>query len=178
MSVDTARPAALAGCIEACARCADVAEAVGATDYGRSPAGRSSIGGHVRHALEHVQCLLDGLEGGLIDYDARARDQRLERDPVFVRRTATALRDRLLALGHEQLQAALTVRDSAAPQAPPCEMASTLGRELAFLSGHTLHHLEIAGLLAALLGIEVPGEWSLAYSTAAWRQRAAADAGG
>ena len=38
----------------------------------------SSIGGHLRHCIEHYQSFLDGLAGGKVDYDARERDVIME----------------------------------------------------------------------------------------------------
>ena len=45
----------------------------------------ASIGGHLRHILEFYECFLDGVDSGHIDYDARKRDQLIERS-----RTAAA----------------------------------------------------------------------------------------
>src|SRR5215469_5697738 len=36
-------------------------------------------GAHLRHVLEFYQCFLDGLESSHIDYDARRRDESVER---------------------------------------------------------------------------------------------------
>ena len=43
----------------------------------------SSIGGHVRHNLDHFLCLQSGLHSGNIDYDARDRDEFLETHPEY-----------------------------------------------------------------------------------------------
>ena len=42
----------------------------------------STIGGHVRHNLDHFLCLEQGLKSGSVDYDARERDEFLETDRV------------------------------------------------------------------------------------------------
>src|SRR5436305_80894 len=36
-------------------------------------------GSHLRHVLEFYQCFLEGLESSHIDYDARRRDEAIER---------------------------------------------------------------------------------------------------
>src|SRR5512146_897008 len=36
-------------------------------------------GAHLRHVLEFYQCFLEGLRSGQIDYDARRRDESIER---------------------------------------------------------------------------------------------------
>ncbi|MEM9984986.1 MAG: hypothetical protein AAF804_07800, partial [Bacteroidota bacterium] len=56
----------------------------------REPYGRkldvfsgSSIGQHTRHLVEFFQCLLVQAETGIIDYDARERNHRIETDPDY-----------------------------------------------------------------------------------------------
>lgn len=166
---ETEVPASIAGCIEACDRCTAVADGITVEQYRHAPPGRSSIGAHLRHALEHVVCLIDGVEAGVVDYDARARDAALEQDPDAARAAITRLNDRLRGLDPGRLHAPLAVRESAASDQPAAETPSTLARELTFVSGHIIHHLEIAGLVAELQGIDLPLEWGVAFSTAAYR---------
>jgi flagellar motor switch protein FliG len=40
----------------------------------------SSIGGHVRHVAELYQCLLNGLDSGIVNYENRDRDKELEQN--------------------------------------------------------------------------------------------------
>src|SRR5438105_3172108 len=51
------------------------------TAYSTSPRGLAPhrAGAHLRHVLEFYQCFLEGMEASHIDYDARRRDQHLER---------------------------------------------------------------------------------------------------
>src|SRR5262245_47482486 len=51
-------------------------------DYARKPVGvvASSVGGHVRHCLDHVGALLAALECGGLDYDHRERGTDVETD--------------------------------------------------------------------------------------------------
>ena len=48
--------------------------------YTASPSGPAPhrAGGHIRHILEFYECLLGGLAGGRVDYDARRRDLLVE----------------------------------------------------------------------------------------------------
>src|ERR1044072_9105900 len=43
----------------------------------------ASVGGHVRHIIEHYQAFLHGLEDGEIDYEKRVRDPLVENDPAY-----------------------------------------------------------------------------------------------
>src|ERR1041384_5772438 len=38
----------------------------------------ASIGKHYRHVIDHFECLVRGLRTGIIDYDNRERDLKLE----------------------------------------------------------------------------------------------------
>ena len=166
-------PAAVAGCIEACERCAAIAAAVDPHGFRDAPAGRSSIGAHLRHALEHVECLLQGMSAGLVDYDARPRDPELETDPDAMRAAVQRVCASLSGIDGARLDERLTVRESVTSGRDPERSTSTVARELTFVSGHTIHHVEIAGLVAAIQGTDLPPDLGLAFSTAAWQARRA-----
>lgn len=168
-TAEAVRPAPLAGCLEACARCRALITRVPPARYDEAPAGRASIGAHMRHALEHVACLVEGIDAGVVDYDARRRDPTLEQSPDAALAAIERLEDGLRALDTRGLAQPLTVRESADSESAPAETASSIGRELTFVSGHAIHHIEIAGLVAALQGIDVPADWGVAFSTAAHR---------
>src|SRR5262245_14685293 len=40
-----------------------------------------TVGGHVRHCLDHVRALVDGRGAGIVDYDHRVRGTNVETDP-------------------------------------------------------------------------------------------------
>ncbi|MEO1575496.1 MAG: hypothetical protein AAFU65_11120 [Pseudomonadota bacterium] len=67
----------------------------------------SGLGAHVRHIIDHVDCLLDGLSDGRIDYDCRRREARAERDRGYAIKQLMARMDRLLTLRNS---AALVLR--------------------------------------------------------------------
>jgi uncharacterized damage-inducible protein DinB len=135
----------------------------------------SSIGAHLRHTLDFVQAFLRGFEAGRIDYDARVRDERLERDParaVEVLRTLVARLDALPAGAHGR---ALVVRHEAGPAPAPDEgwHRSSVARELDFLASHTVHHLALVALALRLAGLDPGPELGVAPSTLIhWRERA------
>lgn len=45
--------------------------------------GNSTMGAHCRHIIELFQCLLNSYETGLLNYDGRKRDKRIESDTHF-----------------------------------------------------------------------------------------------
>jgi len=135
----------------------------------------SSIGAHLRHALDFVQAFLRGFESGRVDYDARVRDERLERDPARALEVLRSLVTRLDALPAGSHGRALAIRHEAPPGTPLDEgwHRSSVARELDFLASHTVHHYALVALALRLRGIEPHPEFGVAPSTIAhWRARA------
>jgi len=159
-------PDVVTGCLEACRRCDAVIDAVVGQDLSAFPA----VGPHLRHCVDHFRLLLDGWRSGCVDYDARPRDLRLERDPRAVRDALDGISASLSELNSADLRRELTVIQSAAPGRPPLSSPSRLERELVFLSGHTIHHIAIMVLAAREAGVELPARLAVAYSTDAHRE--------
>ena len=162
----------LQGVLDTCERCERVADALTPEQFGSAGAMEQSIGSHLRHALDHVTCFLRGHEEGLIDYDARDRDQGIENDPAQFRSTMKETARALADLDEAQLNAPVRVRVTVSLGGAPVEIGSTLGRELAFLSSHTIHHLALVLHLCRDKGVELPEDMGLAFSTAAYRAAA------
>lgn len=126
-----------------------------------------TIGGHVRHCLDHIRALVDGRISGCIDYDHRARGTNIELSPAAaidelkrLQLAATSLADALLA--EPVTVAVMPARDGAGVR-----VASTVGRELAFVLSHTIHHNAMVKGMAVSLGIPLPRTFGYAPSTLA-----------
>lgn len=127
-----------------------------------------SIGGHVRHCLDHVRALELGLERGLVDYDARRRNTAVERDREAAVLALMSAAARLRMLANETLGRTLVVRSLIAESGPTVECASTVARELAFVISHTIHHSAQIALLAHRVGSgRLPRRFGVAPSTRA-----------
>ncbi|HUC42449.1 MAG TPA: hypothetical protein VMR65_00295 [Candidatus Sulfotelmatobacter sp.] len=164
------RPAAVDGCLQACRRCVLVVEAALAHDGPRSVRAWSAVAPHLRHCVEHFQLLLEGWSDGRVDYDARARNARLERDPAAMRAALEAIVTTLERIEERDLDRALAVTQSVASGRAPRSSPSCLDRELAFLSGHTIHHIAIMVLAAESAGAVIPEHLAVAFSTEAHRE--------
>ena len=160
----TAAPA-IDGCMVACARTLDVID-----QFERAGGAYSALGPHMRHCLDHIVCFLRGLRSGVIEYDARDRDLRVETDADYYRDVARHAMERLVAISPATLNSAIKVCQLSAPDGPLVTVDSSIERELLFLSGHTIHHLAIVTELAKQHGIAISQELSVAYSTAAHRE--------
>ena len=127
-----------------------------------------SIGGHVRHCLDHVRALELGIERGLVDYDARRRDIGIEREREAAALSLLAAASRLQTIPDEALGRMVVVRTLVAIDGPVVEAVSSVARELAFVVSHTIHHNAQIALLAHRLGSSrLPRRFGVAPSTPA-----------
>lgn len=129
-----------------------------------------SIGGHYRHCLDHFASLLSGCGTGTVDYDHRARDPRLEKNPELARRETEALRKALAGMNPERLAERVSVRCEVSYEHGDSPLTrSTLGRELVYAIAHGIHHFALIAVMARLQGVELPADFGVAPSTVAHR---------
>ena len=136
----------------------------------------SSIGQHYRHILDHFVCLVKGVRAAEINYDARERNPRIEGEVTY----ATVVTcDMMRATKHyqeETLDRHCRVLQSVGyGNAAPTPIDSNIGRELAYCTGHAIHHFAIIRLMCANLGVTVPAEFGFAPSTLKNKSSLAAD---
>ena len=131
----------------------------------------STIGGHVRHNLDHFFCLQSGLDSGFVDYDARERDEFLETNPEYAASKMEELIQFTLSLATENLDKPLRVKmDSGADHVEEDKWSQTsLRRELQFLISHTIHHYALIATLCNREGLDLPSEFGVAPSTLRFR---------
>ena len=140
---------------------------------------RSSIGSHVRHICDHYQMLLEGVGGGAINYDERPRDALIERNRGSARSRCENLIQQLQDL--QQFERPLTVTMDIAhfdtvSREPSCDTAATaqvssLGRELAFLHSHTVHHQAMISFIMRLMNIApMPDDLGIAPATIRFKE--------
>jgi len=164
---------AITGCLAACEQCLALIDHLSPDQYRQATQQNHPIGDHMRHCVDHFLCFFRGMDAGLIDYDARERDPRLESDSEYCREVLTEMHRRLRALDALDPRTQLLIQTAPAPGASPSPVPSCLERELLFLSSHTIHHIAIMMLLAARIGVELPSDFGVAYSTAAYRSQLA-----
>jgi len=124
-----------------------------------------SVGGHVRHSLDHISALMMGIASGQVSYDARLRGTAVEsRRDAALHEIGRLLRD-LRQLHASSLDTPLDVVLSASARGTPAVARSTMARELEFVSSHTIHHFAIVALLLREMGVRVPPRFGYAPST-------------
>lgn len=148
----------------------EVLSAAGDADYVLKPVGgiSGSLGAHVRHCLDHIDALLTGTAGGVIDYDHRKRGTVVETRRVAAFDAILDIEDRLRRLEASMLTHPVRVRIVIDADGTSIETMSSLGRELAFVLSHTVHHHALMGAMCAALGIPVPEGFGYAPSTLAY----------
>ena len=147
-------------------------ETVSSADYQRLIQGRHSLGRHLRHIVDHYQALLAALAisgSDRLDYETRAREQRLEQSPEAGLQALARIRQTLEQLSHEQLTGPLQMAYPCAagptPDDPVLSVSTTAERELVFLTSHTVHHMALIGLLAPHLEMALPDTFGVHPST-------------
>ena len=130
------------------------------------PNASGSIGEHVRHCLDHVSALVSADPSSCLSYDHRERGSAVETDPVQAARCIQLLRIRVMVgRWSARLDEPICVISTVAHGGGMLSGMSTLGRELAFVLSHTIHHQAMIGLLATLHGCDVPDGFGFAPST-------------
>jgi len=136
-------------------------------DYARPAPGRSSggIGGHVRHCLDHVSALLSATRTGLCTYDRRHRGTTIETSRAAAVAAITDLTTELLHLDRDALDAVVYVETQIDPSGSMIITRSSVGREVAFIVSHTIHHNAIVGQMMQARGLALTPRFGLAPAT-------------
>lgn len=138
-------------------------------DYTRAgqPAYGSGIGSHLRHCLDHYTNFFAGLAAGRIDYDARARDPRIEQQRSHALVVMKGLRAQLQALSGQNGDRVVQVKMDCGDDQDPASWwtGSTVRRELQFLISHTVHHYALIAMILRLQHIDPGVGFGVAPST-------------
>lgn len=127
----------------------------------------SSIGCHVRHTLDHIAALVTGVERGFLDYDQRERGTDVEFCREAAIDTIEQLDESLQSITPEMFAWPIELTIMPTADGPCVDVASTVGREIAFVQSHTIHHNAILAAMCATLGIVLPDRFGYAPSTVA-----------
>jgi uncharacterized damage-inducible protein DinB len=172
---DRQLPAAILPIVAVLRQLADVIRAMTDEQYRRKPVGvvSSNVGGHVRHCLDHVEALLAGVEEGEVNYDHRRRGTEVETNREAALEVIRRQQRQLLAFPLHSERRPLRLSAMVSSCLPPTEVETTVGRELAFVLSHTVHHNALIAVMAQTLGIPVPERFGYAPSTIAHLEKAA-----
>lgn len=129
------------------------------------------VGSHLRHILEFYECFLDDVESSHIDYDARKRDESVERSRIAAAGRIRSIIQRLQSTAALRGDSTLFVRmeDVEAGKFQDPFLYSSVSRELQTLSSHTIHHFALIAVALRLHGAEVDPDFGVAPSTLRFR---------
>jgi hypothetical protein len=124
-------------------------------------------GAHLRHVLEFYQSFLDGLDTSHIDYDARRRDESIERSRHTAAIAINAIIQGLETRSDVQQERIVWVRmeDAQFSGVRDTFMESSLSRELQVLSSHTVHHFALIAVTLRAHGVQLDPDFGMAPST-------------
>jgi uncharacterized damage-inducible protein DinB len=134
---------------------------------------RATIGQHLRHTLEFFICFQQGYYRGVVDYDHRAHDRRMETDKQVAIETLESILD-FLSLLNEDRSLVLRV-DYALENGTLREIPTNAARELVYNIEHTVHHMALMkiGIREVAPYISLPADFGVAVSTLRHSQSAA-----
>jgi hypothetical protein len=135
--------------------------------YAAPAPGRSSggIGGHVRHCLDHVRAFITATRSGLCAYDRRARGTGVETCRAVAQRLIDELSQHLADLSASNLESPLYVETQIDATGSTLVTLSSIGRELVFVTSHTIHHNAIVAKLLETRGVHMGARFGLAPAT-------------
>ncbi len=139
-------------------------------DYCAAPVGvfSSSIGGHLRHCLDHVGALLGAVDSGFLDYDQRERGTPVETDRSAAIERLMHLKRAIQRIAELPLTQELESRLVITGDGQAVHVRSTFGREAVFVLSHTIHHNALISALLKSLGHTVPERFGYAPATLAY----------
>lgn len=137
-----------------------------ADDYAKpcSMLGGSSIGQHVRHVAELLQCLQEGYEEGIVNYDNRKRDVRIETQIPFSNSILQQLVNNIQlpdkGMSLTQLHCSSIIH-------------TTYFRELHYNTEHAIHHMALIKVALRELNIDAVDEnFGVANATIQFKKQA------
>lgn len=134
------------------------------TAPGRGPF-RSSIGQHIRHNLDHFESFFNGLDTSAIDYESRGRSELVSESTDYAIGRIEFFQKQMRRIGVLDTESVLVRKEDGSMGDDMRWVDSSIGRELQFLIGHTVHHHAIICFMLADFGIRQPDGFGVAPST-------------
>jgi hypothetical protein len=130
----------------------------------------ASIGQHVRHIIELYICLYNGYETGMVNYEKRKRDTRIETDKAF----AAALMEMICNNIDKENKSLLLDSSYDEQSADSIVVETNYYRELIYNLEHTVHHMALIRVgINEVSSIAIPEGFGVATSTIKYRRSCA-----
>lgn len=130
----------------------------------------ATIGQHIRHIIELFICLEQGYAEGVVNYEKRKRDYRIETEKEFAISLLKDIYNKLDKPNKEMILEAEDYTDTMETVAIP----SNYYREIAYNLEHTIHHMALVRVgVNEVSSVKLPDDFGVAYSTIKYRQQCA-----
>lgn len=130
----------------------------------------ATIGKHLRHIIELFQSLEKGYVAGVINYDNRKRDLRIETDKGFALSLLNEIRSGLNKPDKDLILESSYDEDSN----EMISIKTNYNREVAYNLEHTIHHMALIRVgIRTVSTIQLPENYGVASSTVRHRQQCA-----
>jgi uncharacterized damage-inducible protein DinB len=151
---------------------AGVIEGLSDAQYAQNPVGvvESSIGAHVRHCLDHVVALLGAVETGALDYDSRQRGTAIETSRLAALRLIADVERQVARITPDDPDRPVLLSVTLAAGQEAVRVFSSVGRELAYVVSHTIHHNALLNAMVRTLGGSLPERFGYAPGTVAYME--------
>lgn len=129
-----------------------------------------TIGQHVRHIIELFQCLEQGYENGVVNYEKRKRDLLIETDKELAGSMLKAIHQNLARA--DRMLVLEAVYDEHSDN--PVQIGTNYYREVAYNLEHTIHHMALIRIgIHEVTAIVLPENFGVASSTVKYKQQCA-----
>jgi len=130
----------------------------------------ATIGKHVRHVIELFQSLQNGYEHGIVNYDSRKRDSRIENE----KQLALSILNEIRA-GLNKKDKDLSLETSYDEDSGEVVFIKTnYNREIVYNLEHAIHHMALIRIgINEVSSVELPENFGVAPSTIRYRQECA-----
>ncbi len=161
-----------AACFEILSQLEDIVGQISPEDFTRpsSTLSGSSIGQHLRHTLEFFHCLETGFETGVINYDRRNHDKRIETDKSLAIFSINRIRDFVnVKMDDKALTLEVCFEQHSTEN---CTIQTYYSRELAYNIEHAIHHMAIMkiGVREVAPYVQLPDHFGAAASTVRYQE--------
>ena len=131
---------------------------------------KNTIGQHVRHIIELFQCLENGYDAGIVNYELRKRDVVIENDKEFASGLLSDIYKELEKPDKELILEASY--DDLSDK--PIRISTNFYREIAYNLEHTIHHMALIRVgINEVATIPLPADFGVASSTVKHRNKCA-----
>lgn len=130
----------------------------------------NTIGQHVRHIIELFQCLEQGYETNLVNYEKRKRDKSIESDKEHAKLLLKEIYQNLNR-SDKELKLEASYDDTGLE---PLIISTNYFREIAYNLEHTIHHMALIRVgIAEVSSISLPDDFGVAGSTVKYQKQCA-----